>query len=79
MGMVRTRDVGGDLDAEATRIAAVLRERGELERQELARAVGARGWGPGRFAAALEEAVADGAAQWVGRSRYAPGTNAPVA
>jgi len=42
---------------------------GPVERAELARLVGARRWGPGRFAAALREAARRGEVQRVGRSR----------
>jgi hypothetical protein len=49
-----------------------LEEGGEADRVELARRVGARYWGPGRFTTALREAVADGVARRVGRHRFAP-------
>jgi hypothetical protein len=38
----------------------------------LSRYVGARSWGPGRYGAALREAVASGRARRVGRSSFAP-------
>ena len=42
------------------------------ERRELARLVGARFWGPGRFSAALREAVESGRARRVARNRFGP-------
>jgi MFS family permease len=42
---------------------------GPVERGELARLVGARWWGPGRFGAALRQACHEGRAQRVGRGR----------
>jgi hypothetical protein len=39
---------------------------------ELAETVGARHWGPGRFRAALREAVADGSVERLSRDTYAP-------
>jgi hypothetical protein len=43
-----------------------------MDRAELARAVGARFWGPGRFQGALREAVRTGHAQRLGRTRFGP-------
>jgi MFS family permease len=60
------------LDAEVEMIARALAERGPLARAEVARAVGARFWGPGRFSAALREAVDEGVARRVGRNRFGP-------
>jgi hypothetical protein len=45
---------------EIERIERELTEHGAVDRQELARRVGARSWGPGCFAAALREAVESG-------------------
>jgi hypothetical protein len=59
------------LDHEIEIISRALREHGELSRDELGRRVGARYWGPGRFRAALREAVAEGTARRVSRSSYA--------
>ncbi len=59
------------VDHEVSIIDRVLQEQGELDRRELAERVGARYWGPGRFRAALREAVSDGVARRVGRDRYA--------
>jgi MFS family permease len=59
------------LDNEIEIIVRALREHGELGREELARRIGARYWGPGRFRAALREAVREGSIRRVSRSRYA--------
>ena len=61
-----------DLGREVGAIEHALAEHGPTERRELARLVGARFWGPGRFAAALREAVEDGRAQRLSRSRFGP-------
>jgi MFS family permease len=61
-----------DLDDEVEAIERALAEHGPMDRQDLAQAVGARRWGPGRFQGALREAVADGRARRVGRSAYSP-------
>jgi hypothetical protein len=42
-----------------------------MERRELAQLVGARFWGPGRFPAALREAVESGRVRRVSRNRFA--------
>ena len=59
------------LDREVAAIVGVLSERDVVERRELARLVGARRWGPGRFGSALTQAVRSGAVRRVGRGRYA--------
>src|SRR5690606_28902106 len=51
------------LDREIGLIGRALAEGGEARRDELARRVGARFWGPGRFRVALREAVAEGYAE----------------
>ena len=61
-----------DLDREIDVIARALDERGATDRDELAKAVGARYWGPGRFRRALREAVEEGRARRVSRNTYAP-------
>jgi MFS family permease len=61
-----------DLDREIDSIARALDERGATSRDELARAVGARYWGPGRFRTALREAVDEGRARRLSRTTYAP-------
>jgi MFS family permease len=65
-------DVEGDLDREIEAISRALQENGEVSREELARLVGARYWGPGRFRNALREAVGEGAARRVSRGVFAP-------
>ena len=57
-----------DLDREIEIIARALVDRGTIRREELAQAVGARYWGPGRFRAALREAVEEGRARRVART-----------
>jgi hypothetical protein len=61
-----------DLDHEIEILDRALQEHGSANRSELARRVGARYWGPGRFRAALREAAAEGRVKRVGRSEYAP-------
>jgi hypothetical protein len=60
------------LDREVNAIAQALNEHGPTSRQRLAELVGARYWGPGRFRAALREAVHEGLARPQARNRYAP-------
>jgi MFS family permease len=61
------------LDQEIERIGRAVDEAaGPIHRDELARRVGARTWGPGRFADAVREAVAEGRIRRVGRHTYAP-------
>jgi MFS family permease len=67
--------VGLDREVEAIWRAVADRD-GAIERRELARLVGARFWGPGRFGAALQVAVRAGRVRRVSRSRYGPGTAA---
>jgi MFS family permease len=61
-----------ELDREIDVIARALDERGATDREDLASAVGARYWGPGRFRAALREAVDEGRVRRVSRNTYAP-------
>jgi MFS family permease len=61
------------LEREVTAIERVLADREQpTERRELAQLVGARRWGPGRFAAALREAVESGRVRRVSRNRFGP-------
>jgi MFS family permease len=60
------------LDSEIEMIRWALEEGGETDRVTLARRVGARHWGPGRFTRALREAVVEGVARKIGRHRFAP-------
>jgi MFS family permease len=64
------RDIAFDREIEL--IERALAENGPVERRELARLVGARFWGPGRFAAALGRAVETGRARRVSRTRFGP-------
>ena len=54
-------------------VAAVRDAGGRARRDELTKRVNATAWGPGRFAAALREAVADGRIRQVGRGEYEAG------
>ncbi len=65
-------DTGAARDSEIDAIARALREGGEMTRQELARRVSARHWGPGRFRGALADALAEGSARRTGRDRVGP-------
>ena len=59
------------LEREVEAIASVLAARdAPTDRRELARLVGARFWGPGRYPAALRAAVASGRVRRVSRSRF---------
>ena len=62
------------LDREVEIIDRALQDRGTANRRELARRVGARYWGPGRFRAALREAVAEGRVKPLRRDQFAPVT-----
>ena len=62
------------LDREIDAIGRALDEHGRVDRSELARLVGARYWGPGRFAAALHAALDEGRSRLVGRGSFAPPT-----
>jgi hypothetical protein len=57
---------------EIERIEQALAEHGTVERRELARLVGARFWGPGRFPAALHEAILSGRAKRIDRTHFGP-------
>ncbi len=60
------------LDSEVAIIASALREHGSANRRELARRVGGRYWGPGRFREALREAVSQGQAKRLPGGEFAP-------
>ena len=61
-----------DREREINMIVRVLSEHGATQRRDLARLVGARFWGPGRFGRALSDALDDGRVRRVSRSTYAP-------
>ncbi len=61
-----------DLDREIEQIERALAERGPMDRDQLAAAVGAPHWGPGRFGSALCEAVEEGRARRLSRDTYGP-------
>jgi MFS family permease len=61
-----------DSDREIDAITRALDDHGATDRDQLAELVGARYWGPGRFRAALREAVDEGRAQRLSRTTYAP-------
>jgi hypothetical protein len=58
-------------------LARALQEHGSANRRELARRVGGRYWGPGRFQGALREAVLEGRVKRVARDEYAPASDSP--
>ena len=61
-----------EFEREVAAIERALAEGGDIERRELARLVGARFWGPGRFSPALHEAIESGRARRVSRNRVGP-------
>jgi MFS family permease len=69
-------DSGADLDREIEIIGRALEDHGSANRRELARRVGARYWGPGRFRSALHEAVAEGTVRRLRGGEYAPARSA---
>ena len=62
---------GGWIDAEVDQIASAVAEAGEMSAAELAAAVDAKSWGPGRFRASVREALEEGVIRRSGRGRYA--------
>jgi MFS family permease len=73
----RSMSMGGPyppvpLEREVVRIERALREHGSANGRELRQRVGARYWGPGRFRAALREAIAEGRAKPLPRGQFAP-------
>ncbi len=61
-----------DRDREIEIIERALNEHGGASRKELARRVGGRYWGPGRFRGALQEAVIEGRVKRLRHDQYAP-------
>ena len=62
-----------EVDREIDLIGHALEKGGPLSREELARQVGSRYWGPGRFRVALREALAEGRARRAGRNLFEAG------
>ena len=60
------------IDVEVDRIAREVGKQGEIDTRTLAARVSASRWGPGRYRAALREAIAEGAIVRTGRNRVAP-------
>ncbi len=65
-------DTSDALERQIQLIEQTLDEQGPMERRRLARLVGARYWGPGRFGNALDEAVREGRARRPTRGVIAP-------
>ncbi|HXE45790.1 MAG TPA: MFS transporter [Conexibacter sp.] len=61
---------GVPLDREVDAIVRALEQHGPTERSALARLVGARYWGPGRFRGALVQALANRRIRRIGRGRF---------
>ena len=59
-------------------IERALNDRGGANRRELRVRVGARYWGPGRFNAALREAVVEGRAKRLRGGEYVPAREPPA-
>jgi hypothetical protein len=60
------------LNREVALIENLLKEKGELSRDEIGSTLGCKYWGPTRFRGALKEAVERGAIRKAGRGRFAP-------
>jgi hypothetical protein len=60
------------LRREISLIENLLKEEGELPRNEIGDRLGCKYWGPMRFRSALKEGIARGAFQKTGRSTYGP-------
>jgi MFS family permease len=69
---VRRPTSRAELEREVEAIGRAVDEGGPVSREELARVVGARAWGPGRFRRAVDEAVAVGRVRRAGRGRLEP-------
>ena len=69
-------DLPAERGREIDQLVASLRDAGgRARRDELTKRVHAEQWGPGRFAATLREAIADGRIRQVGRGEYELGAN----
>jgi MFS family permease len=64
------------LDNEVVQIDRALHDQGSADRRELRRRVGARYWGPGRFSAALGQAITEGRVRRLPRGQFAPAHDA---
>jgi hypothetical protein len=60
------------LDREVDAIGRALAEHGPADRDQLARRVGGKRWGPCRFGAALRQAVVEGRAKRLSHNRFGP-------
>jgi hypothetical protein len=60
------------LRREISLIENLLKDEGELEKDEIGNRLGCKYWGPMRFRNALKEGVKRGAFNKTGRNRYAP-------
>jgi hypothetical protein len=60
------------LRREISLIESLLKDEGELEKDEIGNRLGCKYWGPMRFRNALKEGVKRGAFNKTGRNRYAP-------
>jgi MFS family permease len=69
---VRRPSPTSELTREVEAIGRAVDEGGPISREELQRMVGARRWGPGRFARALDEALATGRVRRSGRRLIEP-------
>ncbi len=65
-------DERAELAREVDAITRALEEHGPIDRAALARVVRANRWGPGRYRAALREAVHSGGARPLSRTRFGP-------
>jgi MFS family permease len=65
-------DTSAVLERQIELIELTLDEQGPMQRRRLARLVGARYWGPGRFGSALQEAMREGRARRASRGVIAP-------
>jgi MFS family permease len=61
-----------NLDSEVDAIGRALAEHGPADRDQLARRVGAKRWGPCRFGVALRQAVVEGRVKRLSHSRFGP-------
>ena len=71
-------DPAANLRTEVEIIERALNDRGGANRRELRVRVGARRWGPGRFNAALREAVVEGRAKRLRGGEYVPAREPPA-